>query len=159
MLRSLVSQLSFKYGSIPKPLFSLFKSCQDGVKPPQTQDLEILFQILIESSEKTFIVLDALNDCEDRQELLNFFETVLAWGSNKLNVIVTSRKLKEFDDFFGDRLQEKNRLSIQNQRVDEDIRSYVNGKLQHDRRFRRWQSHPTVQEEIQTRLIEKCDGM
>jgi len=159
MLRSLVLQLFLMHGSIPEPLASLFKSCQNGAKPPQTQDLQTLFKALIESSEKTFIVLDALDECEDREELLDFLETALAWASEKLNVLVTSRKLKEFDDFFGDHLQEKNRLSIQNRRVDEDICSYVHGKIHQDRRFRRWQRHPKVQEEIQTRLMERCDGM
>lgn len=159
MLRSLVLQLFSKHGSIPEPLASLFKSCQDGAKPSQTQDLEKLFKAFIESSEKTFIVLDALDECEDRQELLDFIETAIAWGLENLNVIVTSRKLKEFDDFFGDQLQGKNRLSIQNQRVDVDIHSFVHGKLQNDRRFRRWQRHPKVQEEIETRLMEKSGGM
>lgn len=96
-----------------------------------------------------------LDEREDREELLEFFET----GSENFNVVVTSPQLKDFDDFLGDQLQEKNRLCIQNRRLDENIRSYVHGKLHHDRRFRQWQKHPKVQEEIQSRLMEKCDGM
>lgn len=159
MLRSLVSQLSFKHQSIPKPLNSLFESCQNGAKPPQAKDLETLLKTLIESSEKTFIVLDALDECEDRQELLKFIGMTLAWGSEKLNVIMTSRRLKDIDDFFEDELKEENRLSIQNKQVDEDIRSYVHGKLQSGRRFKRWQRFPEVQKEIETKLMDKSDGM
>lgn len=159
MLRSLVVQLSFSHQSIPDPLLSLFKSCQSGAKPPQTKDLETLLKALIDLHEKTFIVLDALDECEDRQELLNFIENIIGWKSQKLNVAVTSRKLKELEDFFDAEIEEKSRLSIQNEKVDEDIRSYVHGKLQNDRRFKRWRGQPNVQEEIATGLMKKSDGM
>lgn len=65
-------QLSSNLQSIPQPLASLFESCQDGAKPPPIKDLETFLKALIESYEKTFVVFDALDECEDRQELLNF---------------------------------------------------------------------------------------
>ena len=109
--------------------------------------------------EKTYIILDALDKCEDRQELLNFVENAIRWKSQKLNVVMTSRKLKDFKVFFDTKIKEQSRLSIQNKRVDEDIRSYVHGKLQSDRRFKRWGGQPKVREEIVTRMMEKSDGM
>ena len=159
MLRSLIIQLSFNHQSIPEPLLSLFNSCQGGAKPPQTKDLETLLKALIDLYEKTFIVLDALDECEDRQELLSFVENAIGWKSQKLNVVMTSRKLKDFEDFFDAKIEERSRLSIQNAKVDEDIRSYVHGKLQNDRRFKRWRGQPKVRDEIVTRLMEKSDGM
>ena len=159
MLCSLVLQLSFNHQSIPEPLLSLFHSCQRGAKPPQTKDLETLLKALIDLYEKTFIVLDALDECEDRQELLNFFDNAIGWKSQKLNLVMTSRKLKEFEDFFDAETEGPSRLSIHNEKVDEDIRSYVHGKLQNDVRFKRWRGQPKVQEEIVIRLMEKSDGM
>ena len=159
MLRSLIILLSFNHQSIPEPLLSLFNFCQGGAKPPHTKDLETLLKALIDLYEKTFIVLDALDECEDRQELLNFVENAIGWKSQKLNVVMTSRKLKEFEDFFDAEIEERSRLSIQNEKVDEDISSYVHGKLQDDRKFKRWRGQPKVREEILTRLMEKSDGM
>ena len=159
MLRSLIIQLSFNHQSIPEPLLALFNSCQRGARPPQTKDLETLFKALIDLYEKTFIVMDALDECEDRQELLKFVENAIGWKSQKLNVVMTSRKLKELEDFFDAEIGERSRLSIQNEKVDEDIRSYVHGKLQNDTRFERWRGQPKVREEIVTRLMEKSDGM
>ena len=159
MLRSLIIQLSFNHQSIPEPLLFLFNSCQRGAKPPETVDLETLLKALIDMYEKTFIVLDALDECEDRQELLKFFENAIGWKSQKLNVVMTSRKLKELEDFFNAEIEERSRLSIQNKKVDEDIRSYVHGKLQNDVRFKRWRGQPKVREEIVTKLMEKSDGM
>ena len=159
MLRSLVIQLSSNHQSIPEPLLSLFNSCHSGAKPPQTKDLEKLLKTLIDLYEKNYIVLDALDECEDRQELLDFLQSAIGWRSQKLNVVITSRKLKEFEDFFDAEIEERSRLSIQNEKVDDDIRSFVHGKLQNDRRFRRWRGQPKVREEIVTRLMEKSDGM
>ena len=159
MLRSLIIQLFSNHQSIPEPLLSLYKSCQDGAKPPQTKDFETLLKALIDLYEKTFIVLDALDECEDRQDLLNFLESAIRWKSQKLNIVMTSRKLKDFEDFFDAEIEEWTRISIQNENVDEDIRSYVYGKLQNDRKFKRWQGQPKAREEIVTRLMEKSDGM
>lgn len=159
MLRSLIVQLFSNHQSISKPLASLFKSCQEGDKQPQTKDLEEILKALVEFHEKTFIVLDALDECENRQELFDFIEKAMKWKSEKLNMIMTSRKLKDIEDFFDAELDMGSTLSIQNEKVNVDIRSYVHGKLQSDRRFKRWQRQPKVQGEMENKLMEKSDGM
>ena len=85
--------------------------------------------------------------------------SAIGWKSQKLNIVMTSRKLKDFEDLFDAEIEERNRLSIQNEKVDEDIRSYVHGMLQNDRRFKRWRGQPKVLGERETKLIEKSDGM
>ena len=110
-------------------------------------------------SEKTSIILDALNECEDRQELLSFNENSIGWKSQKLHVIMTIRKLRDFETFLDAEIEERSRLSIQNKKIDDDIRLYVHGKLQNDRSFKRWRGHPEVRKEIETKLMEKSDGM
>lgn len=67
----------------------------------------MLLKVLVESYEKTFIVVGALDEREDRQELLNFIEKALQWKSEKLNVIMTGRKLKDFEVFFDAELEER----------------------------------------------------
>ena len=114
---------------------------------------------LIDLSEKTFIILDALDERKDRQELLSFIESAIGWKSQKLNVTMTSRKLKVFEKKFVAETEERSKLSIQNGEVDKDIRSYVHGKLQNDRSFKRWRGPPKVREEIEIKLMEKSDGM
>lgn len=159
MLRSLIVQLSSNQQCISKPLFSHFKSCQDGGKQPQTKDLEKLLKALIESYDRTFIVLDALDECKNRQELFDFIGKAMKWRSENLNIIMTSREKKDIEDFFDGELDKRSRISVQNEKVDEDIRSYVHGTLQSDRRFKRWQRQPKVQGEIEIELMEKSGGM
>jgi Cdc6-like AAA superfamily ATPase len=159
MIRSLLSQLSSFYPSIPTALEALFSSHQNGNRQPQTDALETTVEAITERFERVFLVLDALDECEDRQVLLNFIDRFMNWKSGKLRVIATSRKIKDIEDFFKPKLDDEKRLSIQNEKVDEDIRSYIHEKLQNDRRFERWQKEPNVQEEIEKKLMEKADGM
>ena len=158
MLRSLVLQISNSFVSIPDPLINLFNSCAEGRIPPRTDDLENLFRTLV-ASANYYVVLDALDECESREDLLNFLARFMTDKILSLNVIVTSRKLREIDDFFHQYLTDESQISIQNDQVDRDIGSFVQGKLQHDRRLRRWLDRPREQEEIKRRLMDKSAGM
>ena len=159
MIRALIIQLFSRSLSVPTCLQSLFNSCGDGTREASIGELEGLLSSLINSHQRTFIVLDALDECEDRQDLLNFLESAIKRQSEKLNVIRTSRKLKDIQDLFDFELNEESQLFIQNEKVDKDVGSFVRWKLQNDRRFRRWQNWAGVQQEIEGRLIEKCDGI
>lgn len=159
MLRSFVRQLLMSFDAIPEPIGSLFKSCQDGAKSPGIHDLEKVFESLVNFHNKTFVVLDALDECDTQQELLDFLASVIEQKNARLSMIMTSRRLREFDVVLGDILDDRSIMSIQNEYVDNDIRSFVHEKLLHDRRFKRWKAHPKVQEEIESRLMEKSEGM
>jgi hypothetical protein len=74
-------------------------------------------------------------------------------------MIVTSRKEKDINDFLEEKLDDQHRISIQNKKVDEDIQCYIHGNLQSDNRFKRWRKQPSVQNEMESKLMEKADGM
>lgn len=159
MLRSLIAQILTRQESIPNEVDSIFRSCQGGKTQPQSSDLEALLKSLVNLNEMTYLVLDALDECADRQELLDFIEHAFRWKSSKLDVVMTSRKLKDFDDVFDNELGKRNQHSILNGEVDPDIYSFVHGKLQSDRRFKRWQKQPDIRDEIETIILAKADGM
>ena len=50
-------------------------------------------------------------------------------------------------------------LAIPHDAIDRDIQAYVHASIQTDRRFDTWRSRPDVQEEIETKLMEKAGGM
>ena len=157
MLRSLTNQLFSDCQPIPEPVVSLFKSCQDGDRQPRTQDLLRLLSTLICSSDRTFIVLDALDECEDREELIDSIMEIVAWVPGRLNLIMTSREIKDLATLIDSKLGQQSRTFIQNERVDDDIRSYVHSKLQNSRHFERWQ--PAVRTETEQKLAGRSDGM
>jgi hypothetical protein len=79
MIRSLLTQLTFHHGFVPLALESLFSSCQDGGKEPQTEALKNTLETIVKAERfaKLFMVLDALDESGDRQGLLTFIEQVL----------------------------------------------------------------------------------
>ena len=159
MLRSLVIQLTSSKQLIPEPLNNLFEACGTGVQEPQSKELEQVLKALINPSSGAFLVLDAMDECEDYDALMLFLEDIMTWGQGKLNVAVTSRRLKRIEDFFQEILDERNMIAIQSKAVDNDVRSFVRKSLTSDKRFKRWQTQTQVQTEIEEKLMDKCDGM
>ena len=157
MIRSLICQLS-KHCADPV-LQSLYSSyCDGGRQPPGEVLLNTLHQMMT-SLENTYVILDALDECEDRYELLTNLEHILSWKDVNLHVLVTSRKETDIDEALTPFSSSQNRISIQSTIVNADIRTYVHDRLQVDRNLKRWQKDLNMQREIEDTLMGKADGM
>lgn len=159
MLRSLVVQLSCTCPHVPEPLAILYKSCNKGSVQPYTNDIVEVLQALLKQYHQVYIVLDALDECESRSELLDWMGRLFKQNSDRLSLIITSRKIKDLDDFVAKESGPENSFSIPDQSVNEDICLFVKEILHSDQRFRRWHRQPEVLEEIEERLINQAGGM
>ncbi|KAI9765534.1 MAG: hypothetical protein M1840_007360 [Geoglossum simile] len=159
MIRSLIAQLSIQSASIPQALESLFSSCMNGARQPVTDALlETLRQMIREFTE-VFIILDALDECKERQELLEDIGKIAEWKAGKLHILATSRREKDIEEQIEPQANQEENICIQSALVNDDIRAYIHERLQTDRKLRRWQSRPEVQQEIEGTLMDKADGM
>ena len=157
MIRSLIYQLSKL--SVNPVLHKLYLSCSDsGRQPPVDTLLNTLHQMM-SSQGDTFIIMDALDECDDRHELLTNLEQILAWEDVNLHVLVTSRREKDIDEALTPFSSSRNRISIQSTLVNDDIRTYVHDRLKVDRKLKRWQKDLNMQREIEDTLMKKADGM
>ena len=52
-----------------------------------------------------------------------------------------------------------NTVPIQGDLITNDIRAYVRKRVREDERFKRWQDRSDVRDEMETRLMEKANGM
>ena len=109
--------------------------------------------------ENVFIVLDALDECNQRPELLASIEELISWDDTNLRVLVTSRNEKDIEDSILPLTKDEARVCIRTAYVDADICTYVHDQLQTNRKLQRWQCKPEVQMEIESTLTEKADGM
>ena len=50
-------------------------------------------------------------------------------------------------------------MPVQSDFITDDIHAYVHTRVREDNGLKRWRSQPQVQDEIETRLTEKADGM
>ena len=138
---------------------SLFSSLTNGSQQPSSdQIMAVLQQEILESGEM-FIILDALDECTDRFELLETIEEIYQWNLGNLHFLVTSRREKDIGETLGPIAGNDKLISIQSALVNDDIRSYIQQRLRTDRPLKRWQSRLDVQSEIENALMGKAAGM
>jgi hypothetical protein len=118
----------------------------------------VLGKVLLESlelSKQTVIVIDALDECMDRVDLLKEILHIMEAGP-ALKLFITSRK--EFD--ISRCLEHVPQLSLSTPDVSVDIDRYIRNQLDQLIRSRRLKIRdPALQDEIWDTLSSKADGM
>ena len=127
----------------------------NGQHLPTADSMIMTLQYMMNEFVNIYIIIDALDECDDRDELLQFIKTMKTWESSKHHVLVTSRKEKDIEDAIGPVVTDQ--ICMQSGLVDPDIRIYVEEKLKHDIRLNRWPEE--VQCEIMEALMQGAAGM
>ena len=71
-------------------LKSLFSSCNDGQQQPSRNDLIQVLKELMKEFHNTYIILDALDECSDREELLECIEKIQTLRLSELRMLTIS---------------------------------------------------------------------
>ncbi|EQL01645.1 Nucleoside phosphorylase domain protein [Ophiocordyceps sinensis CO18] len=160
LLRSLAFQLSSQCADTREQLDNLFGSCKDGKEQPSTESLSTAMYKMMRSGKKLRIVLDALDECLTRGDLLRWMETLSSPELTNVHLVATSRREEELESGPGKWIQEDDMMLMNRDNVSGDIRSYIRARLRHSEQFqKRWASNPSVLEEIECTIGEKADGM
>jgi hypothetical protein len=161
MMRSLLSQLShYCLRTGPK-----VQQLLESLKQNQHISIEDLLSALHETVSTsitvlggTYIVLDALDECSDRTELLNMIEKICGWKLRDLHILMTSRREREIEDSFASFMNPSDSICLQSKNVNEDIKLYVMERLSTDRKLKKW-NKSQIRDEIEIAMMEKADGM
>ena len=157
MIRSLICQLSNHSGiTVLKDLYS---SCSNGSRPPTGDGLLSTLRQMMASTGDTYIILDALDECTERDELLSDLEKMMDWEDTNSHVLATSRREIDIEEALIPLVNPRFRIDIQSTLVSADIRTYVHDRLQADRRLKRWQKDTKIRLEIEDTLLGKAHGM
>lgn len=149
VLASMVKQLLCQLRVIPKEIEESYDIMDREHKRPRLNDLYTMLLVVIKSFDQTFIVCDALDECDQddqRRELLPLFHRM---GRDGMNVFLTSR---EHPEDIQDSLQGSARVELSAQA--EDITSYVNQKIYDNPRARRL----FAQGDLKARVISELTG-
>ncbi|KAI7519891.1 hypothetical protein KC331_g20486, partial [Hortaea werneckii] len=153
MVKSLLSQCLKRCFKIPDAAQSL------SIAASEQQLLDAL-RDTVETLPMPFMVLDALDECNNRERLFEILEEMQSWGNNSLRMLVTSRtEAVDVEDALEDLVLPESRTCLESHLVDEDIRTYVHERLTKDKSFRRWQRDPEIQKEIEQTLGKQACGM
>jgi hypothetical protein len=134
-VRSLITQLSEQVLSRPDDVSKLFQENNDGTKQPTWDGLIRTLNTLLTRFKHVCIVLEALNECNAREPLLQ----MLAGLANVDNIqtIVTSRDEAYIREALSLQVSQESIIVLQPAVVNEDIRSYVSHRLQTAKDFQR----------------------
>ena len=132
-----------------------YSEYNSGRLQPSIDVLSSLLKDIVGLHTEVFLVIDALDECQERDDLLDWLGEFT--DSNLLNVhlLLCSRKEKDIEDAL--RPLVDSQISIRDADVDPDIRVYVQDRLSRDRKLKKWPIE--VKEEIERSLMEKVNGM
>ena len=159
MVRSLISQLSQQCDKVPVTLETLFSSCENRQRHPLLDDFLEVLQDIIQGFPQSYIILDALDECANRAELMDILKSMVEWRLEKLHILVTSRQERDIESSLKDFVDEQNIICLQSKSVDKDIHTYIRQRLSHDKNLEKWQKDHGIRQEIEEALIKGAHGM
>jgi Cdc6-like AAA superfamily ATPase len=145
-LRWILNQLCRQAQSIPTTIYALHRH---GEEPTDNELLDALEAILGEF-DSVFVLIDALDESQNREHLLNILRTIVTNDRfKKIQLLATSRP-----EIGISRVLRPITVatSMSNSLADHDIRIYINSKLHSDPKFTRWPS--ALLQEVEDALKE-----
>ena len=156
LLHSIVVQLFRQQGHVSRIVEEQYNACGRGRSRPTVQDtLVILRRIINKIARSVHVVVDALDECRDRRNLLEGMKEIRSWNQGNLHILVTSRREIEIEDILSYLVSDT--ILLEDSVVDRDIFTYVRYQLQNDIRLSKWSEK--IQEEIETALVNRANGM
>lgn len=154
-IRSLLFQLGTQQQNCLQILKKLYDNCGSGQRQPAEAEVQSSLKDAVACPGYKYIILDALDECTDRENFMTFIREVIHLKHEGLRIMITSRREKDIEEEIGSFADHD--INIQSAIVNEDIRTYVHGRLDTDTKLKKWPER--VKEEIITTLMEKADGM
>ncbi|KAL8655532.1 MAG: hypothetical protein Q9226_003009 [Calogaya cf. arnoldii] len=159
MLRSMLRQIANQNKECFEMLGAFYSTHDKGLQQPRLAALSTLLRSMFGICGTTFIVLDALDECKSRGELMEFIEDIDSWHEADYHVLFTSRSELDIRATLESLNHQKYTVNVQESLNTEDIRTHIRYRLLHDKSLQRWQKQPKALEEIEVQLMKKSDGM
>lgn len=154
ILASLLKQLSRGLDRFPASVAELYEENRRQQTRPSLDELSRQLQIVARHYTKTFIIIDALDECRAsdraRHQLLEQLFNLQA--ETAANLLATSRFSPDIEKFF-----EGRSLRLEIKASEDDLQRYLDGGLQILPSFV-WRSEE-LQHQVKTAIVEAVDGM
>uniref|UniRef100_A0A0D2YCC6 Nephrocystin 3-like N-terminal domain-containing protein n=1 Tax=Fusarium oxysporum (strain Fo5176) TaxID=660025 RepID=A0A0D2YCC6_FUSOF len=155
LLRSLAVQLYHTGNEAARRLDSLFTS-HDGRRQPDTNALSACVDTMIQTAGKVFIIIDALDECIGREELLHWIGGL---RSSNTQLVVTGRPEADLRCKIS-LLFDKCNCVLRNKKVvNADIRAYVTATLEQKPGFVDRNLSQDILDRIRDKIGDGADGM
>ncbi|KAI5461547.1 ankyrin repeat-containing domain protein, partial [Mariannaea sp. PMI_226] len=156
LLRSLASQFYRLGDEAARRLDHLFTSYSNGRTQLDTSTLSGFVKSAIQLDKKVTIVIDALDECTTRKELLCWLRDIT---STNARLLVTGRPEAEFQCEIPRFFEERSCILLDKKATNIDIHSYVTMRLKQDPDFIRMELSQRLHDEISVKVGDSADGM
>ncbi|MCJ1460634.1 hypothetical protein MMC28_011016, partial [Mycoblastus sanguinarius] len=153
LLRSVLVQLAFRDRRTLEYIRELYNEHGQGKQEPSESSLTSTLLLSLQSSSRIYLVLDALDECTEKQGVLSIISKVHKKCSN-VNILITSRIEHDIELVLKDLMTSN--ICIQNAVVDVDIRLHVQSQLVTDPKLKRFPE--AAKQNIEATLVSKADG-
>jgi ankyrin repeat domain-containing protein 50 len=152
MLRSIIVQLCSLRATIPPEIDRLYLQHKEGKEEPGREGLIEALLSLLKSSGHMFLIMDALDECSERGNLISVVARILQL---EVSLLLTSRKEQDLSEGLEGIIEVI--ISLEGCGVDGDIGLHIEKRLESDRCLRKWP--PSVKQEIKDVLVRGAHGM
>jgi hypothetical protein len=155
ILSSLIVNLLSWQPSNQSFLTKTYEDCMQGLSMPSDDKLQDALRQLISGFDITYILIDALDECFNWEEILEFIETLKKWDLWKCHLLVTSRKEQQIVESI--MAMKPMEVDMSQMPIDDDIEKYIDSMLHSSVELKKWK--PNEKGLIKQVLIEKAKGM
>jgi hypothetical protein len=99
-LRSLLAQAQISEPKTLQPLKKLYDSYHSGLQYPNDKELLETLRVILMNGGHTYIIIDAMDECLERDGLLDAIEKIDSWKMDKLRILTTSRMEGDIQELF-----------------------------------------------------------
>ncbi|KAL6800864.1 hypothetical protein GGI42DRAFT_50887 [Trichoderma sp. SZMC 28013] len=140
-----------------------FRDLYDAHYPSKTPPMEELDALLIEvlnRSEETFLIIDALDECDSqlgRAEALDFLAGLLGSIKTTLHILITSRLEVDIETRLSQLSIPTNSVALSPKDVDQDIQKHLHALVAKEDSFTLWSD--ALKTRVIEHLVRNADGV
>lgn len=127
-LRSILSQLCSRLDGVPEAVQAMYRSHGKGRESPSVQALEGTLRQVIGAFDDVYIVIDSLDECGDKPQLLKWIKTVASWNSANCHLLATTRAEPDIENLLTYIAGLLN-ITLQGAALEQDIGMYLEERL------------------------------
>ncbi|KAF8512442.1 hypothetical protein BU17DRAFT_54077 [Hysterangium stoloniferum] len=152
LLRSIIKQLLAQCPLVPPSILCIYNN---GHQPPKYNSLPDMVNHLLAVFDHVYIILDALDECKDHQQVLRWIQHVVGQNGGKIHILGTTRPevitmLKSLD-------LSSQFIDFDNTSGNNDIDSYIRDKVLVSGDFSKFSMD--VRQNVVNTLHNKAKGM
>jgi hypothetical protein len=152
LLQSLIYQLTdSRHGGIPTNLEELHDNC--GALQPSEEKLQDILRYILDGFSDAYIVIDALDECTDRQKTLDWVKELVDQNVGKrLHIVVTSRLEQDIEKIF--RVLDQHSVDVGGATANQDIMRYLEEQMR--KQFQKYDKK--IRDQIKDDLSARAQG-